>query len=261
MRLDGLQHVIGHDFQQFIRRNTEKWDKEWMRYLNSAKDYSFYFYNMDTPNYALLHGKKTIAGFSADEMYHTKLTALIPPHVYVPGDTVVDRKVLEIGCGPGLLGRMATRFVRSYVGIDTSKFALSIAKLTSQKSARYVHLSETEELESLRGWADTCVSRHFFIHQNYESSRWLLALMRDLTASGGLISADFFSNEASLDGGRRRRATEATNEEHPSTLYDFQDADIQRIALETGLDCEQIIYKPDLETRFAQFRVREHESI
>lgn len=256
MRTDGLQYVLGAEFQEFIRGNTVRWDKEWMRYLNSAKDYSFYFYNMDTPNYALLHTKEAIAGFTEDEMYGTKLTPIIPPHVYVPGRKLVDRKVVEIGCGPGLFGRLAARFAEGYVGIDTSRFALSIAKLTSPERARYVHLSETSELKALTGWADTCVSRHFFIHQNYESSRWLLALLRDLTSGGGLISADFFSNPASLDGGRRRRATDPTNEQHPSTLYDFQDEDIRRIADESGLDCVDIIYKPELETRFGQFRVR-----
>lgn len=258
MRTDGLQYVLGDEFQEFIRRNTLKWDKEWMRYLNSAKDYSFYFYNMDTPNYALLHGKQAIAEFTEDQMYHTKLTQLIPPHVYVPGSALVDRKVLEIGCGPGVFGRIAARFTQGYVGIDTSRFALSIARLTSPAQSRYVHLSDTADLESLKGWADTCVSRHFFIHQNYESSRWLLALLRDLTTEGGTISADFFSNEASLDGGWRRRATAPTNEEHPSTLYDFQDDDIRRIAGETGLECIGITYKPELETRFGSFRVRTH---
>ena len=255
MRKHGLEHVLGEDFQRELQRDAQRWDKEWLRYLSLNKDYSFYFYDMSTTNYALPYSPAQICDFDRQQMYSTKLIRDMACHVWIEGRHLVDKDVLEIGCGPGLLGRLTGRFARRYVGIDMSRFALSIARLTSPRECEYYHLSDTDALSSLRGCIDTCVGRHFFIHHNYDDALWLLEFLRDLTKPGGLISADFFSNPDSLDGDRRRRAIDPLHDRHASALYDFSDDDVRRIAADASLECLDITYRPELETRFATLQV------
>jgi len=255
MTAQGLEWVLGEDFQRAARADARKWDKEWMRYLSLNKDYSFYFYDMSTDRYVLSTSPKAISEFDRAQLYSTKLFKDFACNVWVEGRHMVGKDVLEMGCGPGLLGRLAGRFAHSYVGIDMSSFALSIARLTSPASCDYVHISDTERLKALRGSIDTCVGRHFFIHHNYDDALWILQLLRDLTRPGGIISADFFSNPSSLDGDRRRRATDPLHDAHASALYDFSDDDVVRIAKDASLVCEDIEYRPERETRFATLRV------
>jgi len=70
---NGIEYVASSGFQDNVSRDTIKWDKEWMRYLSIHKDYNFYFYDMDTDNYALSYSPEQIAEFGKKEMYFTKL--------------------------------------------------------------------------------------------------------------------------------------------------------------------------------------------
>jgi SAM-dependent methyltransferase len=255
MTKQGLDYVLSEAFQNAVESDAQKWDKEWMRYFSLGKDYSFYFFDTSTDEYLLSVEPEQIRQFDRSEMYFTKLFKNWASHIWVEGRHLVDKDVLEMGCGPGLLGRLAARFAHRYVGIDMSPFALSIARLTSPSGSEYVHISDTERLRALRGQFDACVGRHFFIHHNYEDALWILQFLRDLTRPGGVISADFFSNPATLDGDRRRLAADQLNDRHPSALYDFSDGDIADIAAEAALECPNIEYRPDLETRFATLRV------
>jgi SAM-dependent methyltransferase len=251
----GLEHVLSDDFQRTAHADAQRWDKEWLRYLSLDKDYSFYFYDMSSERYALGISPNDIRAFDRAQMYSTTLYKNLSCHVWIEGTHVVGKDVLEMGCGPGILGRLVGRFARRYVGIDMSRFALSIARLTSPANCDYVHISDKDRLATLRHSVDTCVGRHFFIHHNYEDSLWILELLRDLTRPGGIISADFFSNPDSLDGDRRRRAADPLHQVHASALYEFSDADILRIAKEASLECIDIEHRPELETRFATLRV------
>lgn len=256
MTKPGLGYVLGDEFQSIVQRDARKWDKEWLRYLSLNKDYSFYFLDMSSDHYALSFRPEEICDFGPSQMYSTKLFKNMSCHIWVDGSDVVGKDVLEMGCGPGLLGRLVGRFARKYVGIDMSPFALSIARLTSPNTSEYIHLSDADRLRAMQDSVDTCVGRHFFIHHNYEDSGWILRFLRDLTRPGGMISADFFSNPASLDGDRRRLASDPLHETAASALYEFSDDDISRLAEETGLVCAEIEYRPELETRFATLRVR-----
>jgi SAM-dependent methyltransferase len=254
-RLDGLAYVTSDEFQKNADTETARWDKEWMRYFSLGKEYWFYFYDMSSSHYALTVGPAKIATFSCEEMFSTKFYKQIVGAVWANGSDLVNKDILEIGCGPGVFGRVSGRFATSYTGIDVSRFALYIARLTSPATCRYFHLYDRTQLAELAKSFDTCLGRHFFIHHNYEDSLWILRLLRDLTRDGGLILADFFCDSASLDGNRRVTALDSLREEHPSALFSFWDEDVQRLASDAGLHCERIEHRAELQRRFVRFRV------
>jgi len=254
-RLDGLAHVLSKSFQDKAEEQTHRWNKEWIRYFSLGKDYWFYFYDMSSDNYALGIGPNTIAKMSAKEMWSTKFYKNIPGQVWATGADLVGKDILEIGCGPGVYGRISGRFAKSYTGIDVSQFALSIARLTSPRTCRYFHLYDPAGLETLAKSVDVAFGRNFYIHHNYEDALWLLRFVRDLVRDGGLVIADFFSDAKTVDNDRRRMADASLHEQHPSALFHFEDADIHRIAREAGLRCEAIDHHPEASSRFARLRV------
>ena len=252
--MGGLDYVLGSDFQSNIAAQSLRWDKEWMRYLSIHRDYNFYFYDMDTPSYALTVGASRIASFTCKETYSVKLFKTQAAQVWAPGSALVGKTVLEMGCGPGMFGRMASRFVGRFIGIDASQFALHIARLTSPKNCEYVHLGDADKISELRGVADTCVGRNFFIHHNSVDSVWILRLLKDVLAPGGIISADFYYNPGRVGEPRRYTAADPLDSEHASALYHFEEEDIMGLARECGLEVASTDKQPHLERHFATFR-------
>jgi SAM-dependent methyltransferase len=253
--LAGLAHVLSKDFQDKAAADTHRWDKEWMRYFSSGKDYWFYFYDMSSDTYALGMSPTTIAKMSPEEVFTTNFYKEIKGGVWAAGADLVGKDVLEIGCGPGVFGRLSGRFSNSYTGIDVSKFALSIARLTTPKKCRFFHLYDPQGLETLAKSVDICFGRHFFIHHNFQDSLWLLRFLRDLTRDGGVIVADFFCDPKTIDGNRRLTSDADLQEKYPSALFSFEDDDIKRLAAEAGLRVETIDHRPALSARFAKLRV------
>lgn len=253
--LDGLAHVLSDEFRAKGPADTLRWDKEWMRYFGLGKDYWFYFWDMTSTAYALEVPLEQVAKFTKQEMFSTKLYRGLSGGVWATGEDLVGKDVLEVGCGPGVFGRLSGRFAKSYTGVDVSQFALSIARLTSQKhSTKYVHFYDAENIKKLEKSVDIAVGRNFFIHHNYADALWLLRFMRDCTRDGGLIIADFFSDEK-LDDTRRLKASADLQEKYPSALFSFSDDDVAKLCKETGLRCESIEYKPEHQVRYARLRV------
>ena len=234
----GLDFTIGPEFQEYVTGNTVVWDREWMRYLSNGKDYSFYFRRMDEYSRPLEVSKDELRSFTFDQIYGAKIADFPPLQIYASGDQLVDRNILEIGCGPGVLGRLAVHFAKTYVGVDASKFALSIVRNDSLlRRALPTSTSLTSMgFAVLAGFADTCVSRNFFIHHNYDSARQILSLLRDLTKPGGTIAADFFCDEPTIDEERRRRSRSPRNVDHPSTLYTYSESDVRSLCADVGFE-------------------------
>jgi SAM-dependent methyltransferase len=227
-----------------------------MRYFRSDRDYRFYFANFDTPSYALSEAPATIKAFSREEMYSTPLYQNVSAQVWAYGSELVDKTVLEMGCGPGMFGRLCSRFVKRYIGVDASTFALHIAEITSPESkCTYVHLGDVAALNGLAQVADTTVGRNFFIHHNYEDSLWILKFLRDVTKPGGLISADFYFQPESVGQARRYSARAPLDPDHASALYTFERIDIEEIAHAAELTLVESYARPDLERHFAVLKV------
>lgn len=253
--LDGLDYVLSSKFQERAVEELARWDKEWLRYFSIHKDYGFYFYNMNTSSYALNIGPSAIEKLSADEMFSVRLFKKFPAHVWAPGTDLVGKTVLEMGCGPGFFGRMASRFVTQFIGLDASKLALHIAEVASPANCHYLHLTDVAEIAKLSKSVDTCFGRNFFIHHNYDDSLWILKFLRDLTKPGGLISADFYYKLDRVGEDRRHTARDSLNADHASALYTFTERDIRDIAADAGIEIVQIGLRPKAERHFATFRV------
>lgn len=232
---------------------THKWDLEWLRYFSSGREYSFYFLNMNTSNYALALPPNVIRRLNAEQFFSAKLYKDIRGGVFLPGASFVGKRVLEIGCGPGIFGRMASRFTEHYTGIDASLFALSIAKLCSPASnTTYVHLFDMSHLVSLRQSVDTCFGRHFFIHMNYIKALEILGLLKEFLRPGGTISADFH-HDADYSQRERRFSARDVESEHSSALYHYEEKDISDLAEKTGLELTQLHAQPTKTLMHATF--------
>lgn len=255
--MDGLDYVLSDAFQQQTVGDTVRWDREWLRYLYIHDGYNFYFYDMSSATYALNSSPQTIAEFTPEQMFATSLLKTWPTNVWIPGSEVVGKRVLEMGCGPGFFGRIASRFVSSFVGIDMSALALHVARVASPANCEYLHLGDVDALRGLAKSIDTCVTRHFFIHHNYADSLWILKFLRDLTVPGGIVSADFYANRTKLGMDRRHLARDPLNPDHASALYHFEDEDIDEIAREAGLDVVSKEYSEETERFYTLFRVRQ----
>jgi len=205
---------------------VERWDREWLSYLSreypeQLRPYTTYPRRPELPNDPL----RMIDVSLAD---HTSLA------FYASGEAIRDRVVLEFGCGCGGLGKLVAGYARSYVGIDWSPLALSIARLVSPPNAVYLHPSQTDELNRLVGTADTLVSRFFWIHQNFETGRRVLSVAGPLLKPGALLYFDFFwpnPGEAvgfwrSVD---RLRSPDDTLDDEPSAMFPYAASDVERL--------------------------------
>ena len=174
-------------------------------------------------------------------------------NIWVEGQQIVGKNVLEIGCGPGLLGKQLGMVAASYLGIDYSRLALSIANLTSPANCSYYHLSELAGIFSHVGTMDIMVGRNFFIHQNYQNVIWILRLAHVLLKSQGLISADFYLRNPDIPQGVIHPARNDLDEQYPSCGFEFTKEDISQAAKETGFIVENITDNLDLQRRFTYF--------
>jgi SAM-dependent methyltransferase len=254
--VDGLDYVLSDEFQTQTVGDATRWDREWLRYFYNNADYGPYFYDMSGENYALNRRMQEIAAFTPEEMFSSVLLKDWGTHVWVPGADLVGKRVLEMGCGPGFFGRLASRFAGSFVGIDMSALALHIAKVASPGNCTYVHLGDVETLRGLANSIDTALGRYFFIHHNYEDSAWILKFLRDLTVPGGTVSADFHSNRNTIGQARRHLASDPLNPDHPSALYHFELEDIESLAKEVDLDIASVTHIAASECTYVLFKVR-----
>lgn len=175
-------------------------------------------------------------------------------HIWIDGNALVEKKVLEIGCGPAFLGRQLGLVVASYVGIDYSKLALSIARLTSPSNCHYYHLSELDAILTHAGSIDTMVGREFFIHQNYENLIWILHLAGALLKRGGLISADFYEGNPTVPQGVIHPAKSELDPQYVSCGFQYSRDEIEEAAGETGYGVAAITDKPEYQRRFVLFQ-------
>jgi SAM-dependent methyltransferase len=231
----GLRHVTSDDFRAEAASFAERWDLEWLRYFRIHENHD-YFVPYSSPKYPFSIPKNEVAKFDAHqtlttrlnpELMHTKL------QVFVPGSELVDKKVFELGCGVGMLGRILGHIAAGYVGCDYSPFAIYAASLLSPATCEYVPLKDPDRLVELAGTFDTTVPRHFFIHNNFGNALWVLQLMRDLVHDQGVIHADFLWSEELNDGVRP-----AKSELHPmqaSAGFVYTPDDIQELADRVGL--------------------------
>ncbi|WP_165185991.1 class I SAM-dependent methyltransferase [Caulobacter soli] len=173
--------------------------------------------------------------FTAVLANHPLYTYAVQLRIWASADRLIGRNVVELGCGPGLLGKHIGFIVDQYLGIDVSRLALALARGGAHANCRFVHINDHEELEPCAGAYDTVVGREFFIHQNYDSARDLLGLAEYLLLSGGTVHCDFFAR-GDGEAGQVYEAHAERDAEQVSSGYSFSQSDVEDVAGEAGLE-------------------------
>jgi SAM-dependent methyltransferase len=254
---NGLSLLSTRQFRADVERNTRRWDDEWLSYWVTEKDYA-YKYFINRRNLDAEEARKQLPrfrGLSEEQFFDFDPTGFNVFAIWIKGDLVPGATIAELGCGPGMLGKAVGPFCKQYIGIDYSRLALQVAKLTSPANCRYLHLSEMRSLRKLAGVCDLCVGRYFFIHQNWQNACWVLQLYRHLLKKGGRVSADFFAqagpNSDYNNSWLIRNPEDPLDEQQPSCMFSYTDDHIHRLARDCGFTVEKIDHLPSLQRRFA----------
>ncbi|MBE7555396.1 MAG: class I SAM-dependent methyltransferase [Anaerolineales bacterium] len=235
---------------------TDRWDREWLTYFLTENPRPFL---VDHHHLRLIDN---VRRKEAVEIYNTALVSVQGVEgllslgalgIWVKGADLVRKNVLEIGCGPGFLGKQLGMIAAAYVGIDYSKLALSIARLTSPPNCFYYHLADLSQITQHAGTMDTMVGRNFFIHQNYENLLWILQLAYMLLKPGGLMSADFYQGNPAIPQGVVHLARNKLDPRYPSCAFEFSIQEIEQAAKEAGFTVQNVTDNLDLQRRFVFF--------
>lgn len=238
--------------------DVDRWDREWMHYF-ATEDRTAHL----VESRKLQVVRDDFAVLSERQVFDCSLTGfkdgggtMTPLHIWVRGEDLVGRRVLEIGCGCGWLGKQLGLVCEQYVGIDYSQLALAVARGNSPATCRYLHISEQEDIAALAGKMDLMVGREFFIHQNYDNARWVLGLGGYLLKPGGKISADFYMPNPDVEQGVVHPANSPLDRQHASCAFHFQPEDIREVAGLCDLDVIAMVEDFDYQRRFVALRKR-----
>jgi SAM-dependent methyltransferase len=230
---------------------TNRWDKEWISYFNTENPRPFL---LDLSNLKPSVDILTIQKSSEQEILNLNLVQELPAlNIWVRGSDLVNKQVLEIGCGPGLVGKQLGSFVKHYLGIDYSELALSIAQLVSPQNCDYVHLSESNRLLEYAESRDTMISRFFFIHQNFDNALWILKLAKFLLKPNGIVSADFYQANPEIPQGLVFPAKHSLSRDYPSCGFEFTEVEIQELATESGFKIANMTKDTLMQRLFVRF--------
>lgn len=214
---------------------SQRWDREWMHYFATEEKSAFLRPYTKMSLNTEFRGQPASAVFDLVGFDEAGASGSAPMRIWVDGDRLVGKRVLEIGCGCGWLGKRIGMIGGTYLGLDYSEVALAIARGVSPSGCTYAHISDSAAIEPFLGTMDVLVGREFFIHQNYENATWVLKLGSSLLRSGGVISADFYRGNPDIEQGVVHPAKSPLDPEHASCAFEFSDADIQELAADVGL--------------------------
>jgi len=234
--------------------STDLWDHEWIMYLDLP--------GCDIRGYLRHHTKLTpikgaaerTAKLTASQMLDHKLFSdMVTLCIWANGSDLVGKSVVEIGCGPGYLGKQLGFVAKEYVGMDHSKLAVSIARLVSRDNCRYMHLSETDKILGCRERFDTMVGRFFFIHQNFDNALHLMRLAHLILKPTGVVCADFYRGNPAVEQGVVYPAKSPLHPETPSCGFQYSDDDIKELADRTGFKIGPTERHLDMQRQFVRF--------
>lgn len=241
------------DFLPYVTKaEIDRWDKEWMHYFATEDRFAH------LRRYEQLTLTGELRGKSAEQTFDSALVtddgvASGPLRIWIEGDAIIGRDVLEIGCGCAWLGKRLGLVARSYLGLDYSEFAIAVARGVSPPNCRYLHLSEREQIAARADSFDTMVGREFFIHQNFTNAVWVLKLGAFLLKPGGQISADFYLSNPEVAQGVVHPARSPLDPVYASCGFAFDERDLKDLADEAGVRLVEIVDRLDLQRRFVRF--------
>ncbi|WP_414578358.1 class I SAM-dependent methyltransferase [Anabaena sp. CCY 9402-a] len=253
-----LIQAVPTDAEELIKsipasaKETERWDKEWIVYFNTENPRPFLVdYQVIKQNHSVINNIKNL---SQKEVLEAQFfEELAPLSIWVLGSDLANKYVLEIGCGPGFLGKQLGLVAKQYVGIDYSQLALSIARLVSPDNCNYIHMQDWEKILGYANSIDTMVGRFFFIHQNFDNALWLLKIANMLLKPGGVVSADFYQANPDIPQGVVFPAKSPLSKNYPSCGFEYTESEIQELASKTGFKIASIHPLPSMQRLFVRF--------
>ncbi|HEX6900108.1 MAG TPA: class I SAM-dependent methyltransferase [Thermoanaerobaculia bacterium] len=203
------------------QREVQRWNDEWLAYLRSEWELQLTPYT-DYPD-------KPPLPDSAIDLLKLRLGHGWPIALYCDRDALEGRRVLEMGCGCGNLGKLLARYVDSYLGTDYSTLALKIARLVSPPNCSYVHVADRQGLAPFFGTVDTVVGRYFWIHQNLKLGRWNLEFLELFLKPGGRLYADFYWPNPAVEQAVVFTPDHPLSKTYPSATFRYSTEDVQRL--------------------------------
>jgi SAM-dependent methyltransferase len=202
-------------------REVQRWNDEWLAYLRTEWEYQL------TP-YTAYPDQPPLPASPLD-LLKLQLGHGWPIALYCDREALAGRRVMEMGCGCGNLGKLIGRYVDSYLGTDYSTLALKIARLVSPPSCAYVHVADRAGLTPFFGSVDTVISRFFWIHQNFQLAGWNLEFLARFLKPGGLLYADFYWPDPKAEQAVVFAPDHALSKAYPSATFRYAAEDVRRL--------------------------------
>lgn len=232
------------ELDEYSAAEIEKWDREWLNYLLAEHQWQLAPFWKFTATPELPKNPADLLSLKFG--WGPRL------QIYCQREAILQKTLMELGCGAGMLGKSISRYCNSYLGVDCSPIALGIAKLVSPENCTYLHVNEHEALRQHFGTIDTVVSRFFWIHQNIETARRTLKFLGYFLKPKGQIYMDFFMKcqEEAVGHWKNTWITLSPHEplsEMASTTYEYTFADIESLVSEFGFKI--VHHRPHGETQ------------
>jgi glycosyltransferase involved in cell wall biosynthesis/SAM-dependent methyltransferase len=202
-------------------RESERWNDEWLAYLRREWEQQL------TPYTAYPETPPLPASPLA--MIDLKLGFGAPLSLYCDRDALAGRRVMEMGCGCGNLGKLLGRYVESYLGTDYSPLALQVARLVSPANCSYVHVADRDGLAPFFAAVDTVVGRYFWIHQNFEQARFNLQFLSRFLKPAGRLYADFYWPDPAVPQGVVLSPDQPLSRRYPSATFRYTSEAVARL--------------------------------
>lgn len=223
---------------QYSEADEEEWDKLWIAYFKKEpQQLSF----QEEVRLDSLPG-------SRDEFIDT-------PALFIACDqeAIVNKAVMEIGCGCGFLAKHIAHFTRYYLGIDWSGLALLVAKRTCRDRCIWLHPSEMEQIRAFAQDIDTVLFRNLMIHQDFSHAKNVLLFSQSMLKPGGRIYADFWLDSHSSAASKVYPARSEIKGRPRNVAYRFADQEIIELAAEAHLEILDSNKRPDKLRNFVAF--------
>jgi len=202
-------------------REIQRWNAEWFEYLQREWDRQLNPYT--------LYPDKPPLPESPLDLIDLRLGYGPALALYADREAIAGKRLMEMGCGCGNLGKLIARYAESYLGTDYSTLALKIARLVSPPNCAYVHVADRAGLSPFFGTIDTVIGRYFWIHQNLKLGRWNLDFLELFLKPGGRLYADFYWPNPKVEQGIVFTPDHPLSRAYPSATFRYAPEDVERL--------------------------------
>lgn len=202
-------------------KEVERWNREWLHYLGREWQQQLVHHTVypETPPLPV----------RARDMLRHDLGRRPALELYADPEWVKDRKVMELGCGCGNLGKLVGRYAEHYLGVDFSPLALQVAKLVSPEACTYIQVADRDALVPFFETRDAVLARYFFIHQNAEMAGHVLDYAASFLKRGGRLFADFYTPNPDKAQGVVLRPGDVLSARHASATFHYERSDVEAL--------------------------------